>query len=893
MSWSERVRARLRPMLMRSAAESRMEEEMRHHLEMETEKNVRQGMEPEEARRRALAVFGGAEAHREQMRSDRSFGAAEDFARDVRYAWRSLLRAPGFAVAAVLTIGLGIGANTAIFGVVDAMFMQAPAGVRDADEIVRLYFARDEGMIQNPAGGAGSYVDYRTIREEVRGFSETAAFLYAQELDLDRGPEAQRLRGGVVSQTFFPLLGVGTQVGRIFLAGEDSVLGAHPVAVISHDFWNRRFGADPGAIGQPLLLNGQSFTIVGVMQKGFTGIEPDPLDVWVPMAMAGPLGVAGSGEEDWRQQPATIMVNVIGRLRPGTDLDAITAAATTALAHAAEAAPRLDPTPEVLTGTLVPAGGPTRSRAADLAIWLMAVTGIVLVIACANVANLLLSRSASRRRETAIRISVGASRSRVIRQRLTESLVISGLGAVVGVLIALWSTRLIRQFPLPPSATELSARPLLFALALILATTLLVGLLPALHAGRSDPVAGLKDGRTGSAPGGMRLRRTLIGVQVALSLVLLVGAGLFLRSVREVYAVDPGVDMDRLLLVSVDLRKAGYDTADREAFYAAARERTLRMPGIEAATMAHFPPLSSMSYGMGSEMPDHPSLDVGSAVNWIAPGYFKTVGTGILRGREIVDADRTGEPVAVINESLARTIAEVDDPLGACLAVGQQVDTGECTRIVGVAQNQRRNFLNGDVGPFLFLPRDRNPDAISWGGPTLVVRSRADAAKVAAELRAALQGLDTRLPYVSVETLASVIRPDILPYRLGATLFSLFGVLALTLAAVGLYGVLGYFIAERRPEIGIRRSLGAGEVQVIRLVVREGMFPVVMGVLAGIAAALVGSRLLEAMLFGVEARDPISFAAAAIFLFLVSLLASYLPARRAARVDPMVALRAE
>lgn len=892
MSWSERLRARLRPMVMRSAADARMDEEMRFHLEMETEKNVREGMSPEEARRRAMAVFGGVEANRDEMRSDRGFGALEDFVRDVRYAWRSLLRAPGFAVAAVLTIGLGIGANTTMFGVVDAMFMQAPAGVRVPGDVVRLYFARDEGMIQNPGGGAGSYVDFRTIREEVPGFAGTAAFFNAPEVDLDRGPEAQRVRGSVVSHTFFPLLGVNAQVGRIFRPEEDSMLAAHPVVVISHDFWNRRFGGDAGAVGRTLLLNGETFTIVGVMQKGFTGIEPDPVDVWVPMAMGGSLRFAGR-TDDWRQEPAMIMVKVIGRLRPNADLAAVTAAATAALGHAAEAAPGLDPTPEVLTGTLVPAGGPTRSRAADLAIWLMVVTGIVLVIACANVANLLLSRSASRRHETAIRISVGASRSRVIRQRLSESLVISGLGAVVGLVIALWSTRLIRQFPLPPSATELSARALMFAFTLILATTLFVGLLPALQAGRWDPVAGLKDGRTGSTPGGMRLRRTLVGVQIALSLVLLVGAGLFLRSVRAVYSVDPGVDMDRLLLVSVDLRKAGYDTADREAFYAAARERALRMPAIEAATMAHFSPLSSMEYGVGSEMPDHPALDVGSSVNWVAAGYFETVGTAILRGREIVEADRTGEPVAVINESLARIIAEVDDPLGACIAVGQQVRTGECTRIVGVAEDQRRNFLNADVVPYVFLPRDRDPDAISWGGPTLVVRSSGEAAEVAPDLRAALQGLDPRLPYVSVETLSSVVRSDILPYRLGATLFSLFGVLALALAAVGLYGVLGYFIAERRPEIGIRRSLGAGELQVIRLVVREGMFPVVIGLLAGMLAAFAGGSLLEAMLFGVEARDPVSFGGAALFLFGVSLIASYLPARRATQVDPMVALRAE
>lgn len=888
MSWIERLRARLRPMLMRSASESRMDEEMRHHLEMETEKNLREGMEPGEARRRALAVFGGVDGHKDQMRSDRSFGAAEDFARDVRYAWRSLLRAPAFAVAAVLTIGLGIGANTAIFGVVDAMFMQAPAGVRDAGEVVRLYFARDEGMIQNPGGGAGSYVDYRVIGEEVPGFSETAAFFGVSDLDLGRGAEAQRLRGSVVSRTFFPLLGVDAEVGRIFLPEEDSVPGEAPVAVISHDLWRRQFGADPAAVGQTMVLNSQTVTIVGVMQEGFTGIEPDPVDVWIPMAMSTPLGLMSG--DDWRQNPFMIRVSVLGRLASGADLETTRAAAEAALRRSAEAAPEIDPTPVVLTGTLVPAGGPTRSPAADLAVWLLMVTGLVLVIACANVANLLLSRSASRRRETAIRFSVGATRSRVIRQRLTETLVIATLGAVVGVVIALWSTRLIGQFPLPPSATELSVRPLLFALALVLATTLLVGVLPALQASRSDPVVGLRDGRTGMNPRGMRVRRVLIATQVALSLVLLVGAGLFLRSLREVYAVDPGVDVDRLLLVSADLRKAGYDDPDREAFYRDARERVLRIPGVEAAAMAHFAPFARMSYGIGIAFPDHPEVSVQPSVDWVSPGYFSTVGTGVLQGRPIGPGDGTGEPVAVVNESLARLLASGPDPLGACLEIDGQPG---CTRVVGVAGNQRTQLLESDVKPFVYLPRDRDPTSVQWGGPNLVVRTRGEAADLAGEVRSTLQGLDPRLPFVAVEALSSIVRPELLPYRLGAILFTLFGVLALVLAAVGLYGVLGYFIAERRPEIGIRRSLGAGEAQVIRLVLSEGIGPVAVGLVGGLLAALTGARVVEALLFGVEARDPLSFGAAAAFLFAVALVASYLPARRAARVDPMEALRAE
>jgi predicted permease len=376
-----------------------------------------------------------------------------------------------------------------------------------------------------------------------------------------------------------------------------------------------------------------------------------------------------------------------------------------------------------------------------------------------------------------------------------------------------------------------------------------------------------------------------------------VGAGLFVRSLRQVYSVDPGVDVDPLLLVSVDLRKAGYDGVDGEAYYAAARERALRLPGVESAAMVHFPPFAHSAYGTGVTVTGRESLvfDEPPQINWVTPGYFTTVGTRVLRGREFTDADRTGEPVAVISESFARLLAPAGEPVGTCISFGKQTQTGECTRIVGVVENQRREFLKDNVRPSFYLSRDRDPDAhsLEGQGPTLVVRTRGEAGRVAGQLRDALQGLDPRLPFVSVEPLSEVVRPELLPYRLGATLFTLFGILALALAAVGLYGVLGYFIAERRPEIGIRRALGAKEGHVVRLVIREGMFPVVIGLVAGLTAAFAGARVLEALLFGVATRDPISFTTAALFLFGVALLTSYLPARRAARVDPMIALRHE
>lgn len=886
----------IRSLFRKERVERELDEELRFHLEMETEKNIREGMTPEEARRRALLAFGGVERFKEEVRAARWTRLLEDLVGDARYALRTLRRMPAFTGAAVLTLALGIGATTSIFGVVDALFLRHPAGVRHADELVRLYIVRDEGMVRTPSGGPGSYVDYRVIRDAVPHFSGVTAFLSASELDLGRGEGAQKIRGRAVSHSFFPLLGIRTIRGRWFLPEEDSVIGGHPVAVISRGLWGRHFGGDPAAVGRTLLVNGELLWVVGVAEAEFTGIEPDPVDVWVPLAMAARLGLAGGGTEDWREWPAMATVHVIGRLAPGAPRESFTADVAAALRHAAEAIPELDTSPEVLAGTLVPAGGPHRPGAASLALWLLAVTGVVLLIACGNVANLLLSRSSTRRRETAVRFSLGAGRSRLIRQHLTESFVLAVLGGAAGLLLAFWGSRLASQFPLPPAAGEIDARLLLFALALALVTGAVFGILPALQSGRTDAGHGLKEGRLGMDPGRTRLHRSLITVQVALSVLLLIGAGLFVRSLREVYAVDPGLNLEGLLVLSVDLAKAGYEPPEREAFYEDARQRVLRLPGVENATMTHFPPFSGASYGMHFLVPGQESLTIeqGPYVNWVGPGYFETVGTALIRGRGIAEGDGTrGEPVAVINNALARLIAADGEALGVCLAVGEQVRTGGCTRVVGVAENQRTSLLDADVAPVVYLARDRSPDALSWGGPHLLVRGRTGEAALAGQVRSAVQSLRRNLPYVTVEPLATRLRPQLLPYQLGATLFSLFGILALTLAAVGLYGVLGYFVAERRPELGIRRSLGARETEVVRLVVRQGIGPVAAGLALGLAAAYVGMRVLQGMLFGVSARDPLTFVGVAAFMVAVALLASYLPAKRAARVDPMIALRAE
>jgi putative ABC transport system permease protein len=467
---------------------------------------------------------------------------------------------------------------------------------------------------------------------------------------------------------------------------------------------------------------------------------------------------------------------------------------------------------------------------------------------------------------------------------------------VAGVLLAHWGIGLLRQFPLPPSAGRLDGRLLLFALAASLLTGLLSGVVPAVRATSFDPVQGLKDARVGGSMARQRLRRALVVLQVSVSLALLVGAGLAVRSLTQVHAIDGGVDLDRLLTARVDLRAAGYTQEQREGFYEHALARVSALPGVERAAVVHFEPYSGSGMGAGWHVPGRsaPPGTEGPYLNLAGVGYFEAAGTPVLAGRTFDGTERPGtEPIAVVNEAMAKLIQDDGRVVGRCVPFRAQVAEGGCTRIVGVVETQRRRYLEDAAVPMVYLARAQAPDAITWGGPVLLVRTQTEATAEVPAVRAALQSLAADLPYVNVQPLTERIRRDVLPYRLGATLFSLFGLLALGLAALGLYGVLGYFVAERTAEIGIRRSLGAPIRDVLGLVIGQGMVPVAIGLVLGLAVAFGGTRFLAALLFGVDARDPFVFGATTLALLLVGLLASVLPAVRAARVSPLVALRTD
>jgi predicted permease len=886
-----RVIGGFRGLLQQNRAEQDLDDELRQYLETATEQKMSSGMSRDAAVRAARVEIGSVEAVKDRVRDVGWESVVESVWQDVRYALRLLRKQPAFTAAAIATLALGIGGTTAIFSVVDALFLRAPAAVSDPGSVRRLYIRRDAGSMTTPAGGPGSWIDYVAMRDSGPALAGVAAYLPPALVELGRGSEVEQVRANVVSYDFLSVLGVRPALGRLFVADDDGVPGAHPVAIVSNAMWQSRFGATADTTGKTLLVNGVLLEIVGVTERSFTGIEPDGVDLWLPSSMAGPLGLE-SPDGDWRKG-IFLHARYVARLAPGAEDSTAAGQAAEALrlraAHEA-----LDPTPDVVMSPIRLETGPGGTRVGNLWLWLALVAALVLIIACANVANFLLARGITRRRELAIRLSLGAGAWRVARQHLTESAVLAVLGGVAGVVMAYWAIGLMRPFQLPPSAGSIDVRLLTFALGVSLLTGVLFGILPAIRAVQVDPGRALKDSRAIGALRHNHTRRALVVLQMSLSLALLVSTGLFVRSLQNVNAFHGGVDVDRALIARIDLQRAHYTPEARDAFYESALSRLSTLPGVERAAVVHFEPFQGGLPPAFWRRPGETTMSKTVTVLTLAsPGYFEAAGTRLLRGRTFEPTDRRGgEPVAVVNDALARLIAPDGDALGLCVPFNRQLTRGGCTHIVGVVESQGRSYLDEEPEPRVFLAWAQSPNAVQWGAPSLIVRTR-NPARDAAAVRAAIQSARNDSPFVSVRPLADSIRPEVTPIRLRATLFSLFGVLALVLTAVGLYGVLGYFVTERAPEIAIRRSLGAPVGNVVRLVMRQGMAPVGVGLVLGLAAAFAGTRYLASLLFRVEARDPVSFVGAAAFLVCVALLATFVPAWRAARIDPLTALRQE
>jgi putative ABC transport system permease protein len=826
---------------------------------------------------------------------------------DLRYGFRVLRASPGFTAVAVLSLALGIGANTSIFSVVNAALLR-PLPVTEPDRLMFVY----NGSRASPYSTSSypDYIDYRDKNEVFSNLLTYSSIVMSARAD----DQTDLLSGSIVSGNFFDALGVRAALGRTFLPEEDQTPNTHPVAVISYGLWERRFGSDPRIIGQQLALNGHAFTIVGVAPSGFNGAETlETNDIYVPMMMQALVrpprgGYSGDMNPDLLGRRGSRWLRIIGRLKPGVTPERAQAGMTTLAAGLEQAYPNENSNRIATVFPVRKVDPQAYSQLISVAGLLLAVVAIVLLIACANVANLLLARATARRKEIAVRLAMGATRSRLVRQLLTESVLLSLGGGLVGLLLALWTIDLLKTAT-PTSGVfsftldyHLDGRVLAFTFALSLATGVIFGLVPALQASRPDLVPALKDEVSVIAQGRRRLsaRNLLVVAQVALSLVLLIGAGLFLRSLKNAQEIDPGFDADRILNAQLNINLLRYTKVQGQEFYRQVIERVEALPGVESASLARVVPMSGSGRGTsfqiegqappentvrneGTGAPDNPNI---AAANVVGPKYFQTMGIALLRGRDFSLEDKEGAPlVIVVNEAFARRFFEDQELLGKRISFrGAQ---GPWSQIIGLVRDSKYRTLGESARPTVYQPLTQNHET----GMALHVRMNGKPTSVAGIVRREVQSLEPNLAVTSVESMSDVLGGSLFAARMGAVLLVIFGLLALVLAAVGLYGVMSYSVSRRTREIGIRMALGAGTGNVLRLVLKEGMMLVGGGVAVGLIVAAAVTRLLASFLYGVSPLDAITFVAIPLTLALVALVANYLPARRATKVDPMEALR--
>ncbi len=818
---------------------------------------------------------------------------------DLRYAARTFIKAPGFTLIAVLSIALGIAANTSMFTLVNAVLFK-PMPVPHPEQLVALYTTEPNSRYPD----AFSYPDYRDYREHNEVFSDLFLHDGTPVSMKNSGDKAELIWSELVSGNYFTGLGVTPAAGRVLTPDDDRAEGGHPVAVLSHGFWKQRFGADPNIVGKYVRLNGHDFTVVGVAREGFSGTRFVGFipDVWIPIAMHNQV-VAGS--EDWLENRGRQSFNVNGRLKPGVTIEQATSAMNTYAQQLAEAYPRTNANISV---GMVPGGSKTQPALTLLgyipivAGLMMGIVGLVLLIACANVANLLLARASVRRREIAIRLALGAGRRRLVRQLLTESVLLSLLGGGLGLLMAQWFNELVPLTnPQLDFATidfsydlALDHRVLGFTVLLSALTGVIFGLLPALQASRADLVTTLKGEGPAVTSGTRRLslRNLLVVSQVALSLILLISAGLFIRSTRSVQEMNPGFESKRIMLASVDVGLHGYDQAKGRSFFKQIVERVKSLPGVEAASIGGPLPLDAYSNGASltveGAMPRYENERLSVSYSIVGPDYFQAMDTPIVEGRSFTEHDDQNAPrVVVVNETMARRFWPNESPIGKRLRLGS--DRNPYLEVVGVAKDGKYFLLGEPPTEYLFVPHSQNYD----GKMTLIARTSGQPETLAEAMRQEVAGLDSELPVYGVKTMPVFLDRILSGPKSIAALATIFGVVALLMAAVGLYGVMSYSVAQRTREVGIRMALGAGTGTVLRLVLKEGLILAGAGIGIGLVAAVAISRLLGSMLYGISATDAVTFVTIPFVLALVALVASYVPARRATKVDPMVALRYE
>jgi predicted permease len=878
----ERLRTMARALGRRAAVESELDEELRFHIEKETEQNVKRGMSAEEARYAALRSFGGVERVKEESRDARGVRLAEELWQDLRYGARGMVRNWGFALVTVLTLGLGIGANTAVFSVIDAVFLE-PLPYHEPDRLVVVW--EDASIVGYPRNtpAPGNFLDWK----ENNGVFADMAATRKRDVSLTGDGEPERLSAQAITANLLPLLGVQPALGRGFLAEEGTEGGARAV-LLAHGLWQRRYAGAPDVVGRELLLDGEKHTVVGVMPRGFQVLDTRA-DVWIPMGF-GPDDAANRGSH---------YLNVVARLEDGVSVEQADAEMKAIMDRIARDFPEQA---EQTSAAVVPMREQVSGDAfRPLAVLAVAV-GLVLLIACINVGNLMLSRAARRKREIAVRSAIGASRGRMLRQLLTENVPLVALGTVVGLALAYASLGFLEQLIPPairPSAElDLDVRVLAFTLAIAALATLLFGLVPALESAATEPNEALRSGsaRTGFSAGG-RLRSALVVGEVSLALALLVGASLLIQTFFHLRGQYASLEGESVLTAKTVLSPTAYDThAGREAFFDRTLERVRAVPGVVSVGYTNALPLDyrgdSTSF-TGEGQPPEPARGRNANTRMVSEDYLKALGIPIRRGRHFAATDGPeSEVVAIVNETMERQYWQ-GDALGKRLKIGGPASDAPWMTIVGVAADVRQNGVDAPVYAEMYLLY-RQCDYLEFFAPkTLAIRTSGDPAAVVSALRREIAGIDPNQPVSDVKTMSDILGENTAERRVGIMLLGAFAAVALLLASIGIYGLLAQLVAQKTPEIGVRMALGARPRDVVAMVVGRGMKLVAIGTVVGLVISFALVRLMSSLLFGVHPGDPLTLAGVPVLLALVALVACWVPARRAAHVDPNVALRYE
>jgi putative ABC transport system permease protein len=804
----------------------------------------------------------------------------ETLLQDFRYSIRTLAKQPGFALVAIFTLALGIGANTAIFSVVNAVMLR-PLPYKEPERLVRVW----QTSTKNPQDrNHASALNFRDWRDQNQSFDSTAAYLNRTAYNLTGAGEPERVSGSPVSASLFPMLGVEPALGRGFLEEEDHKDG-NKVVILSHNLWQSRFGGDPDVLGNTLMLDNQNFMIIGVMPPDFRYPSADTA-LWVPIAI---------DFKDWGR--GNFFLDVIARLKPEVTLEQAQADMDAIALRLENDYPSTNTDSRI---AIVPMHEQVVSKTRPLLVVLLGAVAFVLLVACANVANLLLARAAGRRKEIAIRVALGATRMRLVRQLLSESLLLSVAGGLLGLLVALWGNRAL--IALTPDAFPrveeigIDGRVLAFTLALSLITGIVFGLIPALQASRPNLNETLKEGGRNSTTSEGFMRRGLVVVEVALALILLIGAGLMIRSFARLSEVDPGFSTEKILTAEIALPRSKYPGSTVQAtFFQKLIDRVAVLPGVQATGAATALPLTRFNNWRLFYIDGRPHASArdytGAGYRAISANYFKAMGIPVLKGRELSESDHEkSERVVIINNSFAQRFFADEDPIGKRMKMGTEPESpGPWMTVIGIVGDVKHTEIDEDAKPEIYLPYLQAPQSVM----TMAIRTTGNPELFAEILRREVQAIDQDQPLAKVATIDQLIDRSMARRRFNMLLLGTFAAVALLLASLGIYGVMSYTVTQNTREIGIRMALGAQSNNVLRLVIGQGMALAVIGVAIGIAGSFGLTRLMESLLFGVAATDMVTFIAIPAILSIVALLACYLPARRATKVDPMISLRHE